>query len=51
MAGTMAEQRWDLTGYLLKRVDADLTYKYVPMAEDKKYLLKAKYVKVEFDSR
>ena len=51
MAGTVAEQMWDLTGQLLKRADADLTYKYVPMAEDRKYLLKAKYPEMEFDSR
>ena len=36
MAGTVAEQMWDLTRQLLKCADADLTYKYVPMAEDKR---------------
>lgn len=51
MAGTIAEQMWDLTGHLLKRADAELTFKYVPMAEDKKYLLKAKYPEMEFNSR
>lgn len=30
---------------------AELTFKYVPMAEDKKYLLKAKYPEMEFNSR
>lgn len=46
-----AQQQWVFAQQLLGRADAELTYKYIPMASGNQYLLTAEYDEVVLDGQ